>query len=267
MNATVGIETVEPKKAQHYLACLLDGQRHVREGHVLRLATEIESGNWHLTSDALLFIKGKLANGQHRLHAVVLADKPCSFLVLRTEDEAVYKVLDSGVGRTPGDALHNLGISAGKELAAVASLVLRYDAGALTMLGQNRDKSNRITRSLVIDYVEEHQRELEKEVAEVTSLNAQKRILPVSIGTALLHLANRSGKGDAWTFMRNLYLGGSDDSAFDLRERLIKNHQAKYKLDRSYIFALCIKAYKSFVNGTRPGVLKMIDGEPFPKMP
>lgn len=266
MNATVAIETVEPKKAQHYLACLMDGQRHVREGHVLRLATEIEAGNWHLTSDALLFIKSKLANGQHRLHAVMLADKACDFLVFRTEDEEVYKVLDAGIGRTCGDALANMGLSAGKEMAAAATLILRYDAGALTMLGQNRDKCNRITRTLIIDYVEEHQRQLEKEVAEVTSLNAQKRILPVSLGTALLHIANRTGKGDAWSFIRNLYLGGSEDSAFDLRERLIKNHQSKYKLDRCYIFALCLKAYKSFVNGTRPGVLKMIDGEPFPKI-
>ncbi len=271
-NATVTIETVEPKKAQHYLATLLDSQRNLREGHVLRLATEIESGNWHLTSDALLLVKKKdgvwyLANGQHRLQAAILADKPVQFLVLRTEDEEVYKVLDAGLSRTTGDALQQMGISAGKEVAAVALMVLRYDYGAITSFGNNRDKCNRITRSKVIDYIEEHHKALEKETAEVMALRAQKRILSTSIGAAFLHLANRRGIGDPWSFIRNLYLGGTQDSAFDLRERLIKNNSAKLKLPREYIFGLVIKAYKSFVNGTRPGVLKIIEGEEFPKLP
>lgn len=268
MNAQVSIETVEPKKANHYLATLLDCQRKLREGHIIKLGTEIENGNWHLTGDALIFVKGRLANGQHRLHALVLADKACQFIVLRTDDEEVYKVLDSGIGRTVGDAIGNMGITLAKEVAAIAKLVLFYDNDVLTMRGAGGGgRASRITRSHVIDYIEEHQDELEKQAHYCTQLRANKNIVSPVLSGALLHLGKRSGKGDIETFITNLYLGGSQDAAFDLRERLIRNKDSKLKLNRDYIFGLMIKSYKSFLNGTRPGTLKIVEGEGYPKMP
>lgn len=267
MNAHVEIEQVDPKKAQHYLARLMDGQRPVRDGHVLRLATEAENGTFRLTGDALIFVKGKLANGQHRLHAAILADRTLPFLVLHTDDEEIYKVLDSGIGRTAGDALHSMGLTLAKEIAAVAFMVVRYDRGCLTTFGQNASKTNKITRSMIVDYVEEHQKPLEKEVFECVGLNNAKRICAPTLTGTLLHIANRTGRGDCRTFLNNLYLGGTQDAAFDLRERLIRNKDSKYKLRREHIFGLLIKAYRSFVNGTRPGTLKFVEGEEFPKIP
>lgn len=265
LNAVVAIEQIDGKKAQQYLAQLMEGQRHLREGHVMRLATEMEQGNWRLSSDALLLIRGRLANGQHRLQAVTLVEKAQPFLVMRSNDADLYKVLDCGVGRTVGDALG--GLSHSKEVAAVARMVCMYDHKCLTVGGFNPERSNKVSRTSIIDYIEEHVDELSKVVNETINLNAKRRILTPVIGAALLHLANRKGGDTGLTFIRNVYVGGSADSAFDLREKLIRNVSSKAKLRREYVFALLIKAYRSFVQGTRPGVLRVSDGEAFPLMP
>jgi len=184
---------------------------------------------------------------------------------MRSNDEQLYKVLDCGVARTVGDGLG--GIAYAREMAAVARFVCYYDAKALVITGRNVDKTDKITRSHIIDYVEEHAAALSAEISEVTSLNAKRRILTPIIGAAMLHLANRKGGDSGLTFIRNVYIGGSADAAFDLREKLIRNASSKAKLRREYIFALLIKAYRSFVQGTRPGVLRVSDGENFPTLP
>src|SRR5262249_3066572 len=154
--------------AQRLVENLFEGQRHLREGHVIRLATEMEQGNFRLSPDCILIVKGKLANGQHRLHAVILCGKAMPFIVMRSNDEDLYKVLDCGIARTAADALvHTANATT---VAAVANLVLQYDIQALTLSGANRDKANRITRSHVVDYVEEHSERLGIQVAEVLSL-------------------------------------------------------------------------------------------------
>jgi hypothetical protein len=57
------------------------------------------------------------------------------------------------------------------------------------------------------------------------------------------------------------------DAAYDLRERLVRNANTKAKLPRIHLFALIVKAYGSFVNGTRTGVLRLNEDSAFPKMP
>lgn len=260
-NAVVTVEMIDAKKAQQYLADMFEEQRHMRENVVIRLATEMEQGNWRLSCDAILLIRGKLANGQHRLQAVLLCGKPMPFLVMRSNDVELYKVLDCGTMRTTWDALGDMPYA--KPIAACTNLVMKYDNNAVL----NTEKATKITRSAILDYVALHRDQLIKEMSEVVGLNSTRRILTPVIGGALLHLANRKGGDQGLTFIRNVYIGGSADAAFDLREKLIRNASTAHKMRREYIFAILVKAYKSFLQGTRPGVLRLTDGEPFPKMP
>jgi hypothetical protein len=264
-NAIVAIEEIDAKQAQHYLSNLFAEQRPLRENNVLRLAMEMEQGNWRLSPDALLLIRGQLGNGQHRMQAVLLANKPMPFLVMRTNDLELYKVLDCGITRTTWDVLGDMPYA--KTVAAMGALICRYDGLALTPGGNNRDRAAKITRSYVLDYIALHRDALVHEASEVTSLNQTKRILSPVLGGAFLHLANRKGNDQGLTFIRNVYIGGAMDAAYDLRERLVRNAGTRAKLRREHVFGLLIKAFGSFCNGTRPGVLRLNEGDVFPKMP
>jgi hypothetical protein len=88
-----------------------DGNRRVRWSAVRYFAAEILAGRWKLTTDAAgLREDGRLANGQHRLLAMVEAGKvnpnlslPMYFCVGITEDE--FRVIDTGIKRSAADAL------------------------------------------------------------------------------------------------------------------------------------------------------------------
>jgi hypothetical protein len=94
-------------------------------------------------------------------------------------------------------------------------------------------------------------------------------LLPFSIGGALLVIAGTHSKATfekAKGFLQGVYVDGGPNSAGDLRNRLIMNRGARAKLHSGYIFGITVKAFKSYCNGTRPGVLKWAKDEPYPQI-
>jgi hypothetical protein len=109
MKAQVDIVQITPKKAAEYLENLLDGQRSVRQQRVKSLTDDMRNGRFRLTCDAIVLVNGKLANGQHRMWAVVESDTPQPFILMRTDDEELYKVIDCGATRSVAFNTHYLG--------------------------------------------------------------------------------------------------------------------------------------------------------------
>jgi len=93
------VETITPDIARKYL----EGNtrnRKVVEGHVAALARDMKAGNFQLNWKAICFSpSGRLLNGQHRLHAVILADTAIETLVLRGIDEDAYDTYDVNAKR------------------------------------------------------------------------------------------------------------------------------------------------------------------------
>ena len=57
-----------------------------------------------ITHQAIAFSEsGRLLDGQHRLHAIVLANKPVTMLVAKNLNENTFSAIDCGVKRTIGD--------------------------------------------------------------------------------------------------------------------------------------------------------------------
>ena len=68
------------------------------------LANMIQRGEWVTTHQGIAFAEnGKLLDGQHRLEAIVLANKPVKMMVAINVPDDAFKVLDSGVKRTLAD--------------------------------------------------------------------------------------------------------------------------------------------------------------------
>ena len=90
-----------------YASVLLGGNtdnRKVRMSWVKELTRRIDEGEWVTTHQGILLnFNGKLLDGQHRLMAIVRAEKPVTMPVFYTDDENIYKVLDQGQKRTIGD--------------------------------------------------------------------------------------------------------------------------------------------------------------------
>lgn len=111
----VKIMEVTPEVASRWLEKNTDN-RDIRESKAKEFAETITRGKWMLVTDAIAFSRPytdasgtkhdeTLINGQHRLWAVVLANKPAMFTVWWGCEPDEFGVIDQGVPRTQGDIL------------------------------------------------------------------------------------------------------------------------------------------------------------------
>lgn len=273
-NGSVEVMKVTPELASEWLADMWGEQRNIRQRHVARLASDMEAGRFRLSPDAILRVKGKLANGQHRLKAVIESGKPQQFLVLESNDDELYKVVDAGLKRVVGDAL--LGMPYSRNVASIAGWVRAYDAGYARKTSRTPSESSAPgdsqypTQTEMIEYCQENAAILTEAAAFVFGMYSKTRILSLSIAGAVYVIASQASAAalaSAKDFLTQVYLGGDTSSAAsDLRNRLISNMGSRSKLKSGYIFGITLKSFKSFRQGTRPGVLKWAQDEGYPKI-
>ena len=259
---------VTPELASEWLAELFEGQRPCRMGKVETLVRDMDAGRFKLGPDAILRIKGKTANGQHRLQAVVKSGKAQWFIVMESNDEELYKVIDAGLKRSVSDGIGEF-IFASK-IPSVARWVMAYEAGAVISAsnsGANAKKIGVMSQSEMIDYCKSNSDILGRACSFVNPLYAATGLLPLSVAAAIFVIGENANKAEKTReFLKCLYIDGGPNAAGDLRNRLIANKGNKAKISSAYQFGISMKALKHFCNGTRTSVLKWVANEPFPEL-
>lgn len=96
----VTTELITPKKAEQYLNCN-HGNRKLREGVVEKYASDMVEQRWTQCLAPISFYEnGDIADGQHRLWAVVESNTSQNFLVVRNVTREAGLNIDTGLGRT-----------------------------------------------------------------------------------------------------------------------------------------------------------------------
>lgn len=124
---TAKVETITPEIAKTMLGENVNNRRISRD-NVNLFAREIRNGEWRFNGEAIKFGKdGRLLDGQHRLLAVIAADKPLTTLVIRGLEDETQQTMDSGKTRTLGDVLTLRGEKNSTQLASLARAVYLAD--------------------------------------------------------------------------------------------------------------------------------------------
>lgn len=104
MNSEVVLVT--PKLAKEWLV-KNDGNRNVVQSKVEKYAAMMAAGEWRPNNQGIGFgPNNKLLDGQHRLMAVVRANKSVRMLVVRGLDEQARWTVDAGCKRTIGHVIY-----------------------------------------------------------------------------------------------------------------------------------------------------------------
>jgi hypothetical protein len=179
MNVTTTLETITPARAK----TMLDHNtknRALRPAWVRALARCITEGRWHVTHQGIAFNgDGSLLDGQHRLEAVVLANKPAKMLVTRgLTCESMYAI-DGGKTRSVCDIAGplGLGLDISKDVAAVARMM---------MVGFWDGTKTSATRQDVVEFL----------IANHEAITFAVRVIPKGSGVA--HSCIRAVVGRAW---------------------------------------------------------------------
>ena len=129
----IDIVTMTPEWACQILAKQNTNNRTLRGAIVRRYAEAIRNNEWRLTQQGIAIDKnGVLLDGQHRLAAIVRAEKPVEIAMAVNCEPEIFKVLDTGATRKASDVLH----MQGAKHRTVAATAIKQ----LIMYRENPDK-------------------------------------------------------------------------------------------------------------------------------
>lgn len=144
----ITIETITPKRAEHYLNTN-SSNRKLREGWVETLASDMINGNWGVCPVPITFYEdGELADGQHRLWAVVESGKTQKFTVLRGLKRKDGLNIDTGHPRTIVDA--------GKISGIATDLSTGLVSACSAMARKSGGYRPRLSRAEIMQFVSKH---------------------------------------------------------------------------------------------------------------
>lgn len=122
--------SMTPEMAEWLLLNANEGNRKLRESRVQEFVQIIKSGQWKMTSQGISIGRsGRLLNGQHRLHAIVVSGQPMPLYVTFGDSDDAFLVFDTHGVRTASDALAVMGYSHTNVLAAMARIVMAGESG------------------------------------------------------------------------------------------------------------------------------------------
>jgi hypothetical protein len=238
---------ITPQVAEDLLAAN-NRNRPVSKGVVQRYAREMRGQRWVMNGEAIKVGKdGNLLDGQHRLHACIVAGTPFSTLVVTGLDEEVFTTLDRGKKRSIADNLALLGEKNVTKLGGALTLQWKYDNDILEKTGL-----------LMTPEVDEALDTLGRHPGLRDAVRAASRIAHLASPSTLAFLyyqfALRDEEIAVWLYERLADGAGieDDEPVYRLRERLLRNRmETKAKLPGKDVMALIIKAWNLTVEGRR----------------
>jgi hypothetical protein len=98
------VMTITPQEALLWLGTKNHRNRPVSESTVERYTQEIKAGRWKVNGQSISFGKsGNLLNGQHRLKAIIAANKAIESVVVYGVDDDTFDTIDDGNKRSLAD--------------------------------------------------------------------------------------------------------------------------------------------------------------------
>lgn len=246
------VETVTPERAKEYLE-RNKGNRQLSKRTVQTYAEAIKRGEWKFNGESIKFDgAGNLIDGQHRLHAIVLAGIAVELAVFRDLAVESFATIDTGRNRTAGDVLSIMGTPYANEVAAAARLVYAHTVGQPRLW-------RGMTNALLIGFLEQHPQLVEcANAAMRTPLT--NRMLPRSVTVFGYYVASRLSEQKAHRFFAELASGRFEkrgsEPIYQLREKLIRTEVEVLKPSAQVKCAWMILAWNAFYAGRSTVVLR-----------
>ena len=197
------VTTITPADAARWLKCN-HVNRPVRRRHVEFLAREIRDGHWLMNGQGIVISDNEeVLDGQHRLHAIIVAGVAIKTLVIYGIEKNAFKTIDTGAVRTGSDALSlwfpDQKKMITKSVGAAVPWCYRLELGFLG----TRDK---ISNTDTVAYVSGHP-SMWRCAEVLEGLPRDIRPISLGMGTSLYEMFQRKSVAEADRFMYSFFTG------------------------------------------------------------
>ena len=260
MSVKMHKETVTPKKASKWLQ-QNERNRPCSIHRAKVYAQAIKDGVWKLNGETIKFnCNGDLIDGQHRLHAVVMAGQAVESYILTGLPADAFDTIDGGRKRSNADRLARRGEKHYTLLAAVVARVWCWEQG-------ERIGSQAPPRPDIMDEVLSRHGTIREAVSDIVRMKPV--LMPLS-DAAFLMYAGRVMWGHELSdpFWESVLLAEGllrGTPAYTLYQKLHEDHGRLVKMGRTPRLAMCIKAFNAAMQNRPCKVLRWGEGEEFPE--
>lgn len=193
--------------------------RSLSQSLIRKYASDMGQGRWDINGETIkLSLNGELLDGQHRLRACILVDKPFKSMVAMDLPTAAIKSVDIGRSRSFSDRLALEGTEKyRKSTAAMVRALWRYRNGIL-------DPSH----EQLAELYEKEREDVDRAVLLVNGLRGSVGgATPINVTAAGLVyiLARAKNAAQAEAYVQQLIVGeyiGKEDPAFVVRTRILR---------------------------------------------
>ena len=153
------VVTVTPDMAKEILQ-RNDANRRLRENIVRFYASQMESGEWHLTGQGITIGKnGQLLDGQHRLSAIVRANIPVEMLIVRDAD--VVPTYDCGLKRSMSDQMLLSGEEFATSIVQTSGVAICRYCMAIYEAGTFSESKRYVSTDTLFKWIRENKEDME----------------------------------------------------------------------------------------------------------
>lgn len=248
------VQTITPAEAVLWLDTKNSRNRPVSESTVQRYTQEIKSGNWKLNGQSIVFGKdGQLINGQHRLKAVVAANKSIESLVVYGVENDTFNTIDDGNKRSLADVLAIKGETNFGLLSAGVRFLWVYATGQI----QTRDlRRGRIATKALLEQTLDRNPGVRTSTKFYSLLKARPGgvLLPAGMAIGLHYLFSLVDEKKADEFFNSFQSGfdlGEGHPIAVLRNRLISAQRDRAtRVTNSGMYFFTVTAWNAFAQDT-----------------
>ena len=238
-------EFVTPEMALEWLA-RNENNRNLRKADVEYLKDCILAGQWHVTHQGLAFWDdGELADGQHRLHAIMEAGVGVWVNVTRGMQRTAAEAIDRGIPRSNKDHLHFAGVKSDtRRVAACVCMINQY------RVERSENATRWSKRRLRPDEFAQFYAAFSGAIEFAYESNKQLHACVVAAIASAWFTANR----DRLAQFRSLLASGAavdagDLAAIKLRDFLLKKQYGQGESARNDLFLKACSALRAFLDG------------------
>lgn len=249
-------EKIGPKRAEEYIN-LNTNNRSLRPGVAERYADDMRNGKWLRNPQPIMFFEdGSLADGQHRLWAVIESGKTIDFFVVRDVKKDVALNIDTGIARTLTDNVRLAGLAPVSAFAVAIARMMHHGTRSAGAASSNAAKLELVNRYAGhIAWVEAH---IPKKRTMGTA------IVGAALGRSHMHEKDMDRLRAFCEVLGSGMMASPEDSAaVALRNYLLEIAHDR-KVDSRDMFLKAMNAVKYFMRKKPLTMIKSVKDEAYP---
>jgi len=254
---------ITPAFAKHLLA-FNTHNRNYRERLATKYARDMAAGRWMFNTDGIGFdVHGRLTSGQHRLHAIIIANVPIRFLVAWGLHPDTRYVTDIGSTQKASDMFTLKGKKNVIILGSCLRMLARWDNESGLAMSRSPASNAELDALLTANP------DVEDAVSFVIGDRDIRNLTAASVLAFAYLLFSRIDQPCAAEFFHTMATGAnltnSDPRLILARQlRNIGSRGSASASSQRVVLAYVIKAWNAWRNGETPKLFRWVPNEPFP---